>query len=137
MKSCWLDSCLADRFHLPSDKTSRPSNEALFRSVQYPCPKKASLNRGAYGSPTDIRRFSTAETWKMEDGKRADRDHPPFVSWVSTHVLVRERGFEPPHPCEYTDLNRARLPFRHSRLMTGRLAPLGWHLGICRVVEAR
>ena len=39
--------------------------------------------------------------------------------------IVRERGFEPPHPCEYTDLNRARLPFRHSRLMTGRLAPLG------------
>lgn len=30
--------------------------------------------------------------------------------------LVRERGFEPLHPYEYTDLNRARLPFRHSRL---------------------
>jgi hypothetical protein len=28
---------------------------------------------------------------------------------------VREGGLEPPHSCEYTDLNRARLPFRHSR----------------------
>ena len=52
-------------------------------------------------------------------------------------MLVRERGFEPPHPCEYTDLNRARLPFRHSRLMKGRLAPLGWHLGIFVLLKER
>ena len=30
-------------------------------------------------------------------------------------VLVRERGVEPPRPFGHTDLNRARLPFRHSR----------------------
>ena len=28
---------------------------------------------------------------------------------------VRERGVEPPRPFGHTDLNRARLPFRHSR----------------------
>ena len=28
--------------------------------------------------------------------------------------LVGEEGFEPSHPFGHTDLNRARLPFRHS-----------------------
>ncbi len=27
---------------------------------------------------------------------------------------VGEEGFEPSHPLGHTDLNRARLPFRHS-----------------------
>ncbi len=31
--------------------------------------------------------------------------------------VVPERGVEPPHPCEYTALNRARLPFRHSGIL--------------------
>ena len=31
------------------------------------------------------------------------------------HLTVRERGVEPPRPFGHTDLNRARLPFRHSR----------------------
>ena len=28
--------------------------------------------------------------------------------------MVGEEGFEPSHPFGHTDLNRARLPFRHS-----------------------
>ena len=32
------------------------------------------------------------------------------------HLAVRERGVEPPRPFGHTDLNRARLPFRHSRV---------------------
>jgi hypothetical protein len=33
------------------------------------------------------------------------------------NVLVPKKGLEPPHPCEYVDLNHARLPIpplRHS-----------------------
>jgi hypothetical protein len=30
---------------------------------------------------------------------------------------VGEEGFEPSHPFGHTDLNRARLPFRHSPLL--------------------
>jgi hypothetical protein len=33
----------------------------------------------------------------------------PALSWGAV-FLVREGGVEPPHPFEYTDLNRARLP---------------------------
>ena len=32
-------------------------------------------------------------------------------------ILVPKKGLEPPHPCEYVDLNHARLPIpplRHS-----------------------
>ena len=41
--------------------------------------------------------------------KAADAGSEPFE-------LVRERGVEPPRPFGHTDLNRARLPFRHSRV---------------------
>ena len=41
-----------------------------------------------------------------------------------SHVReVRERGVEPPRPFGHTDLNRARLPFRHSRLVPLREQP--------------
>jgi hypothetical protein len=44
-----------------------------------------------------------------------DANGPVLVSetgpgWGIPHVVVREGGVEPPHPFEYTDLNRARLP---------------------------
>jgi hypothetical protein len=32
---------------------------------------------------------------------------------------VGEEGFEPSHPFGHTDLNRARLPFRHSPQQDG------------------
>src|ERR1700677_789745 len=32
----------------------------------------------------------------------------------SSSNMVGEEGFEPSHPFGHTDLNRARLPFRHS-----------------------
>ena len=37
---------------------------------------------------------------------------------ASRHELVPKKGLEPPHPCEYMDLNHARLPIpplRHAR----------------------
>ena len=40
-------------------------------------------------------------------------------------VLVPKKGLEPPHPCEYVDLNHARLPIpplRHKRALW-RVAP--------------
>ena len=45
----------------------------------------------------------------------SDANGPALVSetgpgWGIPQVLVREGGVEPPHPFEYTDLNRARLP---------------------------
>ncbi len=33
-------------------------------------------------------------------------------------TLVREGGFEPPHPFGYWHLKPARLPFRHSRILS-------------------
>jgi hypothetical protein len=41
--------------------------------------------------------------------------------------LVPKKGLEPPHPCEYVDLNHARLPIpplRHMRLLR-RVPPSG------------
>jgi len=38
--------------------------------------------------------------------------------------LVPKKGLEPPHPCEYMDLNHARLPIpplRHDRIQRDRL----------------
>ena len=46
-----------------------------------------------------------------------DRRSPGIVS-----RLVGEEGFEPSHPFGHTDLNRARLPFRHSPEAVDRLA---------------
>ena len=40
----------------------------------------------------------------------------PGGEGLNTATLVRERGVEPPRPFGHTDLNRARLPFRHSRV---------------------
>ena len=40
-------------------------------------------------------------------------------------MLVPKKGLEPPHPCEYMDLNHARLPIpplRHSEIQRG----AGW-----------
>ncbi len=52
------------------------------------------------------------------DGQRAIRarqdahqDIPALTREnVTQKLVVREGGVEPPHPFEYTDLNRARLP---------------------------
>jgi hypothetical protein len=43
--------------------------------------------------------------------------HPDGMS-LRTKRLVPKKGLEPPHPCEYMDLNHARLPIpplRHAR----------------------
>src|SRR5690348_18141056 len=59
-----------------------------------------------WGSGGSGPRESTAASW--EGGRR-----PPN----SMSRLVGEEGFEPSRPFGHTDLNRARLPFRH---------PPGW-----------
>ena len=52
---------------------------------------------------------------------------PPFTS---LQMLVPKKGLEPSHPCEYVDLNHARLPIpplrhkRHSSSGGGRLSRL-------------
>ena len=41
-----------------------------------------------------------------------------------TLLLVPSKGLEPPHPCEYMDLNHARLPIpplRHDTIQRDRL----------------
>ena len=40
----------------------------------------------------------------------------------STSRLVGEEGFEPSRPCGHTDLNRARLPFRHPPRATSQVS---------------
>ena len=42
----------------------------------------------------------------------------PVVRTGPEKILVPKGGLEPPHPCEYMDLNHARLPIpplRHAR----------------------
>jgi hypothetical protein len=53
-----------------------------------------------------------------------------LYSSLLNRVLVPKKGLEPPHPCEYVDLNHARLPIpplRHVRLLR-RVAPSGQQL---------
>lgn len=48
--------------------------------------------------------------------KAPDVTMAPTIYPSQSHIReVRERGVEPPRPFGHTDLNRARLPFRHSR----------------------
>src|ERR1700761_4911969 len=56
-------------------------------------------------------------------------------------LLVPKRGLEPPHPCEYMDLNHARLPIpplRHGiiRSFKTRLAASSSVANACRGVKA-
>ena len=47
------------------------------------------------------------------------KERPPGRFALPCSVLVPKRGLEPPHPCEYMDLNHARLPIpplRHSSI---------------------
>src|SRR4051812_27556780 len=39
-----------------------------------------------------------------------NKKHPEGALWCIKKTLVPKRGLEPPHPCEYLDLNQARLP---------------------------
>ena len=55
----------------------------------------------------------------------------------SVRYVVRERGVEPPRPCEHWNLNPARLPFRHSRVLVrgkerlGSIPPLARNQDMC------
>ena len=51
----------------------------------------------------------------------------PALSWGAV-FLVREGGVEPPHPFEYTDLNRARLPIPPLALFSFAEASQGYRL---------
>src|ERR1700751_4674097 len=62
-----------------------------------------------------------------------DGSHPRFLSSIACRCLVSPRlktlvpkgGLEPPHPCEYMDLNHARLPIpplRHGVIRPAQLA---------------
>jgi hypothetical protein len=43
-------------------------------------------------------------------------------SFIINYLMVPKKGLEPPHPCEYMDLNHARLPIPPLRL--GAFVPL-------------
>ena len=54
----------------------------------------------------------------LGDTGLADLPNPDPHRWFGRiscrpEHLVGEEGFEPSRPCGHTDLNRARLPFRH------------------------
>ncbi len=36
--------------------------------------------------------------------------HSRYIRHDPKEILVPKKGLEPPHPCEYVDLNHARLP---------------------------
>ena len=42
--------------------------------------------------------------------KTAKRTSRPATKFMTLNNLVPKKGLEPPHPCEYVDLNHARLP---------------------------
>src|SRR3982074_3327028 len=42
--------------------------------------------------------------------RRSDGDCVTITTWFRLRLVVPSKGLEPPHPCEYMDLNHARLP---------------------------
>jgi hypothetical protein len=56
--------------------------------------------------------------WKRQPPQRKGE-----LNWREVR-LVPKKGLEPPHPCEYMDLNHARLPIpplRHDTIQRDRL----------------
>jgi hypothetical protein len=60
----------------------------------------------------------------MPDDYLPERFRRPYIRLIlgdledCSELLVPKKGLEPPHPCEYVDLNHARLPIpplRHDR----------------------
>ena len=53
-------------------------------------------------------------------------------------ILVPKKGLEPPHPCEYVDLNHARLPIPPLRHKTQirRFLPVRQHLQVSQTPPA-
>src|SRR5277367_5030240 len=47
------------------------------------------------------------------------------MGWKLEKILVPKGGLEPPHPCEYMDLNQARLPIPPLRHGVVRASPTG------------
>ena len=107
--------------HAAGSKSGRMSpreGEAFFNSAMMAGPEAAALAQGRLEPRGDARRPSLE--------KRDVGDGAPFrhfelrmreicSSCVNIIVLpeessVRKGGLEPPHPCEYMDLNHARLP---------------------------
>ena len=78
------------------------------------------MSWGIRGEPWGIR-----GEWEASEGhpcpweSTTEKDRSPcqrgFDVVRGPYIVVRERGVEPPRPFGHTDLNRARLPFRHSR----------------------
>ena len=54
-----------------------------------------------------------AENYKEQDSKKGLRLIEVLFETVFNKTM-QEKGFEPSRSCLHTDLNRARLPFRHS-----------------------
>jgi hypothetical protein len=60
--------------------------------------------------------------WDLHAERRSTEK--TVVIFVVEIFLVPKKGLEPPHPCEYMDLNHARLPIpplRHDRIQRDRL----------------
>jgi hypothetical protein len=62
----------------------------------------------------------------LERGPHAERrsTERTLAIFVVEVFMVPKKGLEPPHPCEYMDLNHARLPIpplRHDRIQRDRL----------------
>src|ERR1035438_3789609 len=72
---------------------------------------------GECGDPTP-----PAGRTRTADLPNGDPDRYPGRISCSPEDLVGEEGFEPSRPFGHTDLNRARLPFRHPPWATRRLA---------------
>src|SRR3982751_3306622 len=83
-------------------------------------------------SPTGDRCAASATTYGEDRQPRPGAALPVSVSspWGIPQELVGKGGVEPPRPFGHTDLNRARLPFRHlpwraTTLAAGRRRPGG------------
>ena len=72
----------------------------------------------------EMRRWNEGQKKKPGDGNSPNENFPGAGTvrmpeerpCADFDVLVPKRGLEPPHPCEYVDLNHARLPIPPFRL---------------------
>lgn len=84
-------------------------------------PRVGLLGQGPSASPSE----SPSHTDLSQAGNGHERAYAIPRLPLSEAPSVRERGVEPPRPFGHTDLNRARLPFRHLPSDAGKASTTG------------
>jgi hypothetical protein len=99
------------RTHGPVGESRQPGIQGVALPQQNARPPGAAKQRSNQGKPSLGRRSRQPGGL----GGRPPRRYRDSGKMSAAHrTQVGEEGFEPSHPFGHTDLNRARLPFRHS-----------------------